>query len=227
MATFDARLAEAATLGTPFVDTFNAHCSTHRIVKFGIENTPLRGSHGYIRNSRDQTSQFVRYLPDSVLVRLDDVIEIGQVVGPKVSLVEFKVSLTPVRTTSLFRRIQSDYGDGPLPLSSPEQIFDVERDALNLYRAIAGLGVSLIVVAWQRHSLPGLIKAQYANDIVVCNEVVPGGGGRGSGTPVANTHFGSYRGITEFFEQECAIAPSVLEAVVSEVVTTAQDGTDI
>ena len=216
MSTFQSRLAQAAALEEPFIETFNAQCLTHRIVKFGIESTHISELHQYIRSAQDVTSHFVRYLPDSVLVRLQDA---RDSIGPKTSLIEFKVQNTPVRSDGFFRRIQAEYGDANSPLTDKQDVFGMEKDALDVYRQIAGMGVRIVVVGYQRirESEQDKIRAQYADNVVVCHTQIPSRLGVGSGTPLANTHFASFQPVVDFFQQEFGIHPDVLNAVATAI----------
>lgn len=215
MTSFEGRLAQAASLEVPFIETFNAACDTHKVVKFGIESTRLQEIHPYIRSADDTTSHFVRYLPDSAIVRTA-----GASGRHQICLIEFKVSDTLIYSDRFFNNtIRATYGDQQPPLVDKQDIFETERDALSLYRRITGMGVAVAVVAYQspRTKDTQLIRAQYAQNIVVCHEYTPGRGGGGSGTPMSNTHFDSFIPIAQFFEQEFGIQPNVLDTVVRAV----------
>lgn len=62
-----------------------------------MESTGINELHQYIRFATDVSSRFVRYLPDSVIVRTDD-----NGIGPKTALVEFRVQDTLVEYDSFF-----------------------------------------------------------------------------------------------------------------------------
>ena len=98
MSSFSDRTQKADTLEAPFIRTLNEMCQTHRIAQFGVENTDVKQLHQYIRNAYDVSSRFVRYLPDSVIVRTDD-----SGIGPKTALIEFKVQSELIRKDWFFR----------------------------------------------------------------------------------------------------------------------------
>lgn len=219
IANFQDRLALAARLETPFMETFNKVCRTHRIFKFGIESTELRNLHQYIRAATDATSHFIRYLPDSALVRTDGT-------TPRTSLLEFKVQDTLVREDGFFGRIQREHqqlNQGNPPLRDKQNIFSIEKDSLDLYQQLAGIGVMVVVVAWQtqRTQDTDTIRAQYADRIVTCQVQVPSRDSmtRGSRTTISNVHFGEFVAAPNFFEHEFGIAPPTLDAVVAGVQT--------
>jgi len=81
---FHTRIQQAEELEVPFMSKFNELCYTHKIIKFGIETTKLNELHQYISSSTDPTSQFLRYLPDSVLIPT----QVDQSSSP--TLIEFK-----------------------------------------------------------------------------------------------------------------------------------------
>ena len=216
MPSFQSRLATANRLESPFIEAFNSACPNHQIVKFGFESTQLGQIHPYIRFARDTTSQFVRYLPDSTLVQLGDTCNFT---NRKTSLIEFKVHDTLIKYDSFFKRIQSAYGNRRPPLLHKQDIFAIERDALDLYKKIAGIGVRVIVVAWQRpRSSSDCLRAQYVEDIVICQQQVPSEMGTGSGTPMANVHFDSFCPVSTFFENEFGIESDIFDGVVSKVI---------
>lgn len=211
MTSFEGRLAVSLRLESPFIETFNSVCRTHQIVKFGVETTRAQEFHNHIRGEQDFSSQFIRYLTDAILIRVDGN---RNPMGHQTALVEFKVSDTSIREDSFFNRIRSDYGNGPIPLLQKEDIFDMERDAFRMYRNIAQAGVKVVVVGLQtRRETDDRLRAQYAEHIVVCNEHTPAGG-RGSRTPAVNVHFGSFLTAGEFFQRELGVHPSVTDAVI-------------
>ena len=151
-------------------------------------------------------------MPDSTLVRL---VEVGNPQSHKAALIEFKTYDTLIYSDRFFRSIQKAYGDRQPPLLERQDIFGVERDALLLYQRLTDIDVKVIVVGWHspREDLEDGMRAQYTQNIVVCNEHTPSDQGRGSGTPMANTHFGSLQPIAQFFVQEFGIAPQVFDYV--------------
>ena len=65
---FEQRIELADRLQLSFIEAFNHHCTTHKVIKYGIESTKLAEAHQFIRSCQDDTSKFIRYIPDSVLV---------------------------------------------------------------------------------------------------------------------------------------------------------------
>lgn len=219
MSSFQDRLATAAQLETPFLAAFNEACPTHRIVKFGIESTELRLIHDHIRSARDGTSSFIRYLPDSALVRTNP--NTGPARIPT-ALLEFKVQDTLIYSDNFFGDIRRSHRgrnqDAP-PLLHKQDIFDMEKASLDLYQQLATIDVAVVVVCWQTQRTldPNLFRAQYAESIVTCHVHTPRDRSRGSGTPASNVHFDSLVPLQEFFEKEFGIATSVLDSVIQAV----------
>ena len=217
MSLFGDRTQQADKLEAPFIHTLNEICETHRIANFGVENTGVRDLHEYIRFATDISSRFVRFLPDSVMVRTDE-----NGIGPKTALVEFKVQDTLVEYDSFLRRIKTAYQGRKRPedpeLTQKPQIFQVEKDALDIYNEIATkLGVVVIVIGWQTRT--DRLIAQYAEKIVVCNEWVPSRERRdtGSGTIIYNTHIDSYEPLGAFCSREFGIQDHVLNAIMQSI----------
>ena len=215
---FDARLETAAKLETPFIAAFNDVCRSHRIFKFGIEITELlRKLHDYIRTSTDVTSHFIRFLPDSALVKLEarD--------GHPPSLLEFKVQDTLVERDSMFRRIQEEHvqrNQGEPLLRYKQDIFGVEKASLDVYQKLASIGINVIIVAWQtKRQDSDTLRAQYAQRVVTCQVQKPSPAlrARGSGTTISNVHFGVFKPVPDFFEQEFGIAAATLTSVAQKV----------
>ena len=216
MRSFRDRTETAEKLETAFIRTLNEICPTHRIAKFGVESTDISELHQYIRFATDVSSRFVRYLPDSVMVRTDD-----SGIGPKTVLIEFKVQDTLIYSDRFFNQIQAAYQNSKRPedpvLIEKPQIFQVEKDALDIYNQIAGLGVAVVTIGWQK-STDRLI-AQYADKIVICHEWFPSRERRvsGSGTPICNTHIDSYEPLDAFGSREFAIGSDVLDAIMRSI----------
>ena len=216
MRTFEDRTQTASKLETPFIDTLNRECETHKIAKFGVENTDMKELHEYIRFAPDVSSRFVRYLPDSVMVRTDD-----DEIGPKTVLIEFKVQKTLIYSNDFFRDIQKEYAETKEPedpiLDAKEQIFQVEKDALDIYKQIAELGVAVIIIGWQTPT--GRFIAQDADKIVICHDWLPSKEKRdsGSGTVISNTHIDSYKPLDAFFSKRFAIQDHILNAVMESI----------
>ena len=216
MRSFSDRTQKANELEIPFIRTLNERCQTHRIAKFGIESTDISGIHEYIRFADDVSSQFVRYLPDSVIVRTAD-----SGIGPKTALIEFKVHDTRIKYNSFLDRINEAYQDRKQPqdpeLTQKDQVFQVERDALDIYKQIASLEVEVIVIGWQQTT--DRLISQYADKIVICNEWIPDPNRRkaGSGTPIYNTHIDSYEPLDVFCRTEFGIQDHVLDAIMQSI----------
>ncbi len=216
MKSFSDRTQTADELEIPFIHTLNERCETHRIANFGVENTDVKQLHQYIRNAYDVSSRFVRYLPDSVMVRTDD-----NEIGPKTALIEFKVQDTLIYADSFFNQIKTTYQNTQRPENPPltekRQIFQVEKDALDIYKEIAKLEVAVIIVGWQTPT--DRLIAQYADKIVVCHEWIPDPERRasGSGTPISNTHIDSYEPLDAFLSKEFRIHARVLNAIIRSI----------
>ena len=216
MRSFTDRTETAEKLETAFIRTLNDSCPTHRIAKFGIESTDISELHQYIRFATDVSSRFVRYLPDSVMVRTDD-----SRIGPKTVLIEFKVQETLIYSDRFFNQIQGAYQNSKRPedpvLIEKPQIFQVEKDALDIYNQIAGLGVVVVTIGWQKPT--DRLIAQYADKIVVCHEWLPSKAKRasGSGTPISNTHIDSYEPLDAFCNAELGIQDHVINAIMRSI----------
>jgi hypothetical protein len=218
MSSFSDRTQKAEKLERPFISTLDEICETHRIVKFGMESTDVKKIHDDIRKAYDVSSRFVRYLPDSVIVRIDD-----NGIGPKTALIEFKVQDTLVEYDSFFGRIKTEYYQERKRPEDPEliekpQIFEVEKDALDIYNDLATkLEVVVIIIGWQTPT--DKLIAQYANKIVVCHEWIPSKEKRdsGSGTTIYNTHIDSYEPLDVFCRSVFGIQDDVLDAIMRSI----------
>ena len=211
---FEARLAKGARLAIPFIAAFNKESRSHQISKFGIENTELQNIHRHIRTASDATSQLIRHLPDSALVRL------GSGTSDLTVLVEFKVHDTPVRTERMLTLIRTEHdrlNQGNPPIKDGQDIFGIEKASLEACQLLAKIGGKVIVVGWQTYRTidSDVLRAQFAENIVVCQEHTPDPSRRvtGSGTPMANLHFDSFVPIQDFFEREFAIPREVIKVV--------------
>lgn len=217
MAEFSDRIKTAAKLEIPFISTLNEMCQTHRIANFGVENTDVKQLHQYIRKSYDISSRFVRFLPDSVIVRYED-----EGIGPKTALIEFKIQDTLLYSEPFFQRYiipeyQNRIRPEDPPLTERPQIFAVEKDALDIYNEIASLEVEVIVIGWQIPT--DRLIAQYANKIVVCHIQHPSPAKRkdGSGTVIANTHIDSYEPLDDFCSRVFGIEKQVINAIMQNI----------
>lgn len=117
---FAQRLSLAETLETTFIRSFNTNCGNYRIIKYGIESTKLSEAHEHIRFCRDSTSRFVRYIPDSVIVRTDKAASVGG--NCDTTLIEFKAAKTGVREDSFLKHLQNQCKDLNPPLTRKEDI---------------------------------------------------------------------------------------------------------
>ena len=216
MRSFSDRTQTASELETPFIDILNQECETHKIAKFGVENTGISELHQYIRFATDLSSRFVRFLPDSVMVRTNN-----NGIGAKTALIEFKVQDTLIYSDNFFQGIQREYEETKQPddpiLDAKDQIFNIEKDALDIYTRIASLGVIVIVIGWQKPTRR--LVAQYADKIVICNDFIGDRERRtsGSGTPNYNTHIDSYESLDAFFSREFRIQDHVLNVIMQSI----------
>ena len=157
MSGFQDRLRIAGALENAFIEEFNSICTTWKIVKFGIEATNLAHVHKMIRKRYDQTSKFLRYLPDSVVVapEKDD--------GP-VHLIEFKVAQTGIKKDSFLQKIARNCPDMSPPFGHRHDVFNIESEALDGYLQLAKIGVSVIVVG-----------TRHLEQITLCGRSAPPG----------------------------------------------------
>lgn len=215
MTTFRESKETGDKLEKPFIRIFNDQCATHQIMKFGIESTNVGEHHGLVRFAEDPSSHFIRFLPDSVLIRKSDD---EQSRGPKTALVEFKANATRIEDV-LFTEIKQTYGNRQPPLRDEHDIFPAGRDSLALQEKLAEkMDIVVVVVAWKSHTK--LLRAQYVNKIVVVNQHIPSPRGQGSGTPMTNTHFGTYEDAADFFEREFGIKRTALYSIKDELINT-------
>lgn len=218
MTTFDERLKEGAKLEKSFIQIFNDQCLTHQIVNFGAESARADEFHDIVKHADDPTSQFIRFLPNSVIIRE---IDNEQSRGPKTAFVKFIARKILIKRDAFFRRIRQEYGNQRPPLINKHDIFTIDRDPLALYKKLASeMDVVIVVVAWQ--SPTKLLRAQYLNEIVVVNEhtYTPGPYGPGSGSPITNTHFGTYQDAANFFEREFGIDRTALDSIKATLTNT-------
>ena len=210
MTTFENRSELADRLEQTFTGAFNAACESHQIIKFGIESTKLAQAHEQLRNRYDATSRFLRYMPDSVLVSIQNQ-------TAATALVEFKAAKTGVRYDSFFERLLARCPDMTPPFATKEDVFNVESEALNGYLELWKIGVPVIVVGHAMYRSDNPLRAQYAHRIAVCNEYDPnqGSGTTGSGTWLKNVNFASFTPLADFFGEH--ISPDVLRLVEQEV----------
>jgi len=214
MTDFEERLKSAATLENTFIKSFNKHCEDYQIIKYGIESTALRDVHKLVRSCRDSTSKFIRYIPDSVIINTSDA-ERGT------TLIEFKAAKTGVREDSFFRQVQSECRGMKPPLTSKEDIFNIEKDALKLYLDLNTIGVKTIVVAYAHfRGKSSRLFAQFVENIGICNSYNPNIRGRniGSGTWLSNVNLASFKKVGTIFNEVFNIDTDVLLAVQKDVI---------
>ena len=211
MTGFSERLKVADKLEGTFIAAFNERCTTHKVVKFGIEATNLASVHNLLRNRYDATSRFLRYLPDSLLV------ESGVDTPPH--FVEFKSAQVGIRYSSFLDKLARQCPDIEPRFASKEDVFNIESEALNGYLELDKIDVSVIVVGHARFRDDDPVRAQYATRIAVCNEYNPnqGVGTTGSGTWIKNTNFASFVPLTEFLSGEFGIDSGVAAAIDAAV----------
>lgn len=209
---FANRLRLADELEQAFINSFNENCHPHVIIKFGIESTRLSEAHEHLRHRYDPTSQFLRYMPDSVLINTESS------TTPS-ALIEFKVADTGVRQQSFFNRIRAICPDMNPPFLTKEDVFNVESEALNGYLNLTKLGIPVVVVGHATFRQDNPLRAQFADSIAICNEYNPnrGRGSEGSGTIIANVNFASFEPVGDFFSRVYGIDPELLQAVEQSV----------
>ena len=191
---FAKRTELAARLENTFICAFNKHIQSHRILKSGMEATEIRVFHSAIRFCNDATTHFVRYHPDAVLISLDPSKE-------DTALIEFKCADTGVRKDSFLQRLNRQCPQMDPPFGTRHDIYNIEADALDHYKRLVQIGVKVIVVAYRSWHLEMPLRAQFAQDIAVCNVYDPNRGRQniGSGTLIANANFASLVRVTDFF----------------------------
>lgn len=211
---FEQRMQLAEELESNFITIFNKQCSSHQIIKYGIESTKLAEAHEYIRICQDDTSKFIRYIPDSVLVSTD-------IKRQDTTLIEFKAAHTGLYSDKFFNRlIQRECPEMRPPFQTIEDVFNIENEALELYKQLTNINVKVIVVAYAAYRSDYPIRAQYVQDIAVCNVYDPnrGVGSMGSGTHIANANFASYELLPKFFNQHIGIDIMVMQNIENLVV---------
>ena len=209
---FQDRTELAERLEKTFICAFNENVETHKIVKSGIEATEASIYHSYIRYRKDMSSHFVRYVPDSVLLSLNA----GE--GDTV-LVEFKCAKTGVRRQSFLRSLNAECPEMEPPFGSKEDVYNIEADAYRFYQKLHSIGVCVIVVAYCTWIEQDPLRAQFVQDIAICNEYNPnrGIGSKGSGTHIANANFASFSPMAEFFSQHFQMEETVLREIEKAV----------
>ena len=214
MSSFNKRLDAAAKLELSFMNAFNQHSSTHIIIKYGIESSKIAKAHSLIRFCYDNTSKFIRYIPDSVLVRRD-----GKNLNETI-LIEFKAATTGIYSSKLFSDIQKSCLDrGELPITSMEDVFNMENEALELYLKLASIDIKVVIIVMATYRKAGHLRAQFVQDIAVCQVKNPNERflTRGSGTMIANVNLESLIDIEDFFAHQFNIDASTMGTVKQSV----------
>ena len=204
MGSFEERLKLATKLEFSFIDLFNRYFSGEfQVVKYGIETTELSEVHGKLRNCHDPTSHFVRYIPDSVLI------EDGTNTTHRKcrnALIEFKAARTGVKRETFFQRLKEQCPQ--VPFDSKEDVFNVEKDALDLYRSLEEkLSVPVIIVAYASYREDCKLFAQYASKVGICNSYNPNirGLNEGSGTHLYNVSLKTFEPLSSFLINELGL----------------------
>ena len=211
---FNERLTTAAKLETAFIDEFNKHSSRYKIIKYGIESTRLSEVHNFIRFCRDDTSKFVRYIPDSVLV------DVSLNSNCQTTLIEFKAAITGIQKDSFLKMVRNKCPNMVPQFFSKEDIFNIEDDALNLYLKLTGIGIRVIVVVYAGFRTTGnKLLSQFVENIAKCNTYNPNAMGQniGSGTIIANINLESFANIKDFFCNNYVISENIVTKVNNAV----------
>ena len=213
---FEQRIELADKFETSFIEAFNQNCTTHKVIKYGIESTRLAEAHEFIRLCQDETSKFIRYIPDSVLVSVDQN-------KRDTTLLEFKVAEKGIYSERFFRELSAQHCPNmEPPFASKEDVFNIEAEALNLYRKLTTIGVDVVVVAYAAYRSDTPIRAQCIQDIVVCGDTydpTQGQGSKGSGTHIANTNFASFVQLADLFREKLRIDPSIMQTVEDAIIS--------
>ena len=214
MSDFEQRLQLAARLESNFINAFNQLCITHRVIKYGIESTKLAEAHKYILSSQDETSKFIRYIPDSVLVSTGTTKQ-------DTTLLEFKAADSGIYSDSFFNKLRmNECPNMNPPFKSKADVFNIEAEALTLYKRLNEIGVRVVIIAHAAYRQDNPLRAQYVEKIAVCNTYNPnqGIGSRGSGTKIANANLASFDLMPNFFNKELNIdfdiATKINDAVI-------------
>jgi len=218
MVGFTQRLTLADRLEKSFIESFNSNCKEYRIIKYGMESTPLSGAHDYIRFCRNSTAKFIRYIPDSVIVRTDK--KDNSIDSRNTTLIEFKAAATGVRKDSFLQSVRRECKTGVLKPEHKEDIFNVEKDALDTYLSLNQMGVKTIIVAYANFRPPeSIFLAQYVESIVVCSHYDPNtlGANTGSGTFVSNVNLMSFLNAKVLFSTAFGLDIKMMNEVESDI----------
>ncbi len=212
MSDFGQRLQLAARLEEPFIKAFNELCATHQVIKYGIESTKLAEAHQHIRFSQDETSKFIRFIPDSVLVSTGNA-------KKDTTLIEFKAAKRGAGD-GIFNILRRACPNMDPPFGSRADVFNIEADAWFLYKKLHDIGVRVVIVAHASWRQDNPLRAQYIDKIALCNIYDPnqGRGNEGSGTDIANVNLASFDLMPDFFNQQLNIdidiATKINDAVI-------------
>ena len=107
------------------------------------------------------------------------------------------------------------------PFESKEDVFNIESDALDLYRKLTEIGINVVVVAYAAYRNDTPIRAQFIQSIAVCNVHNPnqGLGSKGSGTYIANANFASFVQLSNIFSENLGIDPAIIQSVEHSVIS--------
>jgi len=208
------RLSISENFEEIFIEIFNKYYKNYKIVKFAIESTTLIYNHSNIRFCYDDGSKFIRYLPDSVLINIENPSKC------KTTLIEFKVAATGVKKDSFFKNIKQACPEIAVKFTCKEDIINIENDALELYRKLNEINVKTILIVYaQYRPSKDQIRIQFAEKIAICNSYNPNLRGQniGSGTLVANVNFLSFEPIIDFFNRHFNIKKIVLENIINDL----------
>ena len=208
------RINEADRLESSFIESFNRRQSQYKIIKYGIESTNLAAVHNFIRTCYDNTSKFVRYIPDSVLISTNNNKPC------KTTLIEFKAAVTGVQKDSFLNTLKSKCPQMIPAFSTKEDIFNIENDALELYVKLSDLGVRVVIVVYAGFRTQGnRLFSQFVEKIAVCNTYNPNTRGQnvGSGTWIANVNLASFMNISNFFYNEFSINTNIMNTISADI----------
>lgn len=207
MTGFHGRLKTARFLNKTFADAFNTRCETHKIYKFGMQDSDADEAHGLIAAFQDPTAQLLRYAPDGFLA------DKKKTSSPV--FVEFRTAGTGVREDAFFERLKANCPNMDPPFESKSDVFGMEHEALEVYRHLGTLGIRVVVVGHARHRYDHPIRAQYADIVATCNTYDPtqGAGTTGSGTIMENVNFASFVSVPQFFSDEFGVDQKVMQDI--------------
>ena len=216
MGNFEERLRLASLLEKTFIEAFNKYFGDRFIiVKYGIETTELHAFHNYLRTCHDITSHFVRYIPDSVLIETKR--DENHRLCPT-RLIEFKAAKTGLYSPKFFEKLK---GACPsVPLERKEDVFNIEKDALDLYKALEEkLNIPVVIIAYAAYRSDTRLFAQYSSEIGICNEYNPNkrGKNRGSGTVLYNVSLKTFQPLKLFLKEDLLFSDDEIERFLAEL----------